>query len=255
MKEYGELIVYSQVRSYTKLLSYCSVSLLLLCALWLFHPARRIKREKRIVPVLITILLIPTITLSGIRYMQYDQAFKQYITTGEQYVTGFEDRDEKALAEWEWENSYYDSYLDNTKYEFSMERTNLSVQLQTDNSINVRSQLTIKHNGQAPVKDVYLTLHHQLKVTDCSSDSGITCSREKDFVIVHFDQMIEPDEQFDLTLNYHGNILQYREEGYVEHAFINNNRIYLPKEAGWYPLIGERQLVIAHEHNIQICSI
>ena len=102
-------------------------------------PCRRIKREKRIVPVLITILLIPTITLSGIRYMQYDQAFKQYITTGEQYVTGFEDRDEKALAEWEWENSYYDSHLDNKKYDFSMERTDLSVQLQTDNQINVRS--------------------------------------------------------------------------------------------------------------------
>ena len=98
--------------------------------------------------MLITILVIPTITLSGIRYMEYDQAFKQYITTGEQYVTGFEGRDDKALAEWEWENSYYDAYLDNTKYEFSMERTNLSVQLQTDNSINVRSQLTIKHNGK-----------------------------------------------------------------------------------------------------------
>ena len=44
------------------------------------------------VPILIAILLIPTITLSGIRYMQYDQALKQYITTGKQYVTGLRER-------------------------------------------------------------------------------------------------------------------------------------------------------------------
>ena len=33
-----------------------------------------------------------------------------------------------------------------------------------------------------------------------------------------------------------GNILQYRDDGYVEQSFIENNRVYLPKEAGWYPL-------------------
>ncbi|MEK3886423.1 ABC transporter permease [Bacillus sp. FSL K6-3431] len=221
----------------------------ILATLLLFRSNRRIQSEKKIVPILIAILLIPTIILSGIRYVQYDQAFKQYVTTGEHYVTGFEGRDEKALSEWEWENSYYDTYLDNKKFEFSMEQTDLSVQLQTDNSIKVRSRLTIKHNGDAPVKDVYLTLHQALNVTECSSSLGITCSREKDFIIVHFDQMIKPDEQFDLNLDYHGSILQYRDEGYVEHAFIKNNRVYLPKEAGWYPLIGERQLVIAREHN------
>ncbi|CAM4007149.1 ABC transporter permease [Lederbergia lenta] len=221
----------------------------ILVTILLFRSNRRVQREKKIIPVLIATLLIPTIILSGIRYVQYDQAFKQYVTTGEHYVTGFEGRDEKGLAEWEWENSYYDTYLDNTKYEFSVEQMNLSALLKTDNSIKVRSQLTIKHNGDAPVKDVYLTLQQALNVTECSSKSVMTCSRESDFVIVHFDQMIEPGEQFNVNLAYNGSVLQYRDEGYVEHSFIQNHRVYLPKEAGWYPLIGKRQLVIAREHN------
>lgn len=221
----------------------------ILVTILLFRSYRRIQGEKRIIPVLIAILLIPTIILSGTRYMQYNQAFKQYVTTGEHYVTGFEGRDDKALAEWEWENSYYDTYLDNNKYEFSVEQMDLSVSLKTDNSIKANSQLTIKHNGDTPIKDIYLTLHQALNVTECSSSSGITCSREKDFVIVHFDQMINPDEEFNLKLKYQGTIQQYRDEGYVEHAFIQKNRVYLPKEAGWYPLIGKRQLVIAREHN------
>ena len=81
------------------------------------------------------------------------------------------------------------------------------------------------------------------------SESESTCSRDKDFITVQFDEMIEPGEELDLNLDYEGSILQYSDEGYVEHSFIENNRIYLPKEAGWYPLIGKRQLVVAREHD------
>ena len=51
-----------------------------------------------------------------------------------------------------------------------MESTDLAVQLQPDNQIDVTSDLTIKNNGDEPVKDVYLTLYHGLEVTECTSD-------------------------------------------------------------------------------------
>ena len=220
--------------------------ILILLTLLFFRSNRRIQKEKKVVPILIIILVIPTLLLGGIRYGQYNQALEQFITTGQQYTKEFEGEEEDY---WKWENSYYDAYLDHTKYEFSMERADLAVQLQPDNQINVTSNLTIKHNGDEPTNEVHLTLYHELKVSECSSESKVTCSREGDLVTVHFEEMIEPGEAFELSLNYQGNILQYREEGYVEHSFIQNNRVYLPKEAGWYPLIGERQLVIAHEHD------
>ena len=48
-----------------------------------------------------------------------------------------------------------------------MESTNLAVQLQSDNQLDVTSKLTIKHNGDEPVKEVYLTLYHGLKLSEC----------------------------------------------------------------------------------------
>ncbi|QUW20783.1 ABC transporter ATP-binding protein [Sporosarcina sp. Marseille-Q4063] len=221
--------------------------ILILVTLLLFRSNRRGQKEKRIVPILISILVIPTLLLGGIRYGQYNQALEHFITTGQQYTKEFEGEEEDY---WIWENSYYDAYLDHTKYEFSMERTDLAVQLQPDNQINVTSNLTIKHNGDKATNEVYLTLYHELEVSNCSSESAeATCSREGDLVTVRFEELIEPGDAFELSLNYHGSILQYREDGYVEHSFIQNNRVYLPKEAGWYPLIGERQLVIAYEHD------
>ena len=209
----------------------------ILVTLWLFRPNRRMKREKNTVPILIVVLIIPTLLLSGTRYAQYNQALEQFITTGKQYI-----------EEWEVED-FYDTSLDYQKYDFSMEATDLLVQLQPNHQLDVTSHLTIKHNGREPTQEVKLTLFHSLQVTECSSESKVTCTREKDFVTVHFDKMIEPGEQFNLNLNYHGSILQYRDEGFLEHSFIGENRVYLPKEAGWYPLIGERQLIVAQDHN------
>lgn len=219
----------------------------ILVALLLFRPLRLIKKEKRIIPMLAAILIIPTILLSGFRYMQYDQALDQFIKTGNQYVEAFDGEDESSY--YEWMNSFYAYHLDDQPYEFSLERTDLTVQLEAGNQISVRSNLTIKNNGDTPVKDVFLTLYHGLKVEECTSPSGVTCSRENDFITLHFDQMIDPEEEVELSLNYQGNILQYRDDAYVEQAFIENDRMYLPKEAGWYPLIGKRPLVIAREHN------
>ena len=209
----------------------------ILVTLWLFRPNRRMQREKKTVPILIVVLIIPTLLFSGIRYGQYNQALEQFIITGKQYI-----------EEWEVEN-FYDTSLDYKKYDFSMEKTDLLVQLQSNDQLDVTSHLTIKHNGGEPTKEVKLTLYHSLQVTECSSESKVTCTREKDFLTVHFDKMIEPGEQFDLNLKYQGNILQYRDEGFLEHSFIGENRVYLPKEAGWYPLIGERQLIVAQAHN------
>lgn len=191
--------------------------------------------------------MIPTLLLGGIRYMQYDQALKQFVGNGKQYAKGYEENDENIGAYYQWLNAYYESYRDHAKYEFSIEYADLDVALQSDNQLAVTSKLTIKHNGEEPTKEVKLTLHQGLQVMECTSESEVTCTRDKEFLTLHFDKMIEPDDEFRLTLNYEGNILQYSYEGYMENAFIQSNRVYLPKEAGWYPLIGERQLIVARE--------
>ena len=49
------------------------------------------------------------------------------------------------------------------KYDISIESIKLTVQLQSDNQLDVKSNLTI-HNGDAPVNEVYLTLYHGLQV-------------------------------------------------------------------------------------------
>ncbi|MBS4220410.1 hypothetical protein KHA96_19085 [Bacillus sp. FJAT-49711] len=214
-------------------------------ALFLFRRNRRSSTEKKMIPILISIVLIPTIVLSGMRYMQYDSALKQFISTGERYAKSFDGEGNYD----EWMNSYYEEYKDDKPYEFAMEKTNLSVDLHEDDHIGVRSALTIKNNGTESVNDVFLTLYHGLKIKDCTSDKAVSCSREGDLITLHFEQAIQPDETFDLDLHYDGKILQYRDDGYIEQAFIKNERVYLPKEAGWYPLIGNRNLVIARDHN------
>lgn len=219
---------------------------IILMTLLLFYSNRRVQWEKQAVPILFILLIIPTLLLSGIRYAQYDRALERFVTTGQQYVNSFnEDSDD------EWGNSYYDAYLDYAKYDFSMERTDLTVHLQSNNQIKVSGDLLMKMNGDTPAKEVYLTLYHGLHITECTSDSEITCTQDQDKIIVQFDEMVELGETFELHLAYEGDILQYRDEGYLEHSFIQKNRVYLPKEAGWYPLIGERQLVVAREHNMR----
>ncbi len=193
----------------------------LLVALLFFHSKRRIQREKKIVPILIVIFIIPTLLLSGIRYTQYNGAFEKYKATGEQYVQKYDGSEEvEDFYKQLWLSSYYDDALEHEKYDISMESIKLTVQLQSDNQLDVKSNLTIKHNGDAPINEVYLTLYHGLQVTECTSESKITCTRDKDLVNIHFEDMIEPGDQIDLSLNYNGNILQYRDEGNVEHSFI-----------------------------------
>lgn len=213
----------------------------ILVTLQLFRPNRRLKSEKNIALIVIIILIIPTIVVSGFRYAQYHDAHNQYANLGKQYLMDGE----------EYISNYYESKSDFMKNDFSIERTDLTIQFPDRNQIDVKSKLAVKYNGNAAVHEVYLTLHHQLKVTDCISDAEITCSREEDFLIVRFQDEIHPNEQFELILNYHGDIKQYRNDGMLEHSFIESNRVYLPKEAGWYPLIGKRYLAKSTENHGQ----
>ncbi|GIN73628.1 hypothetical protein J14TS2_41030 [Bacillus sp. J14TS2] len=222
--------------------------LVILIAVILFYPNRRIQKELKLVPILITIVIVPMFLLGGVRYLQYDQALKQFVTTAEPYVEGYEGS-ERLEEYYEWWNAYYESNRDHTKYDFSIERADLDVELQSDNQIAVASKLTIKHNGNKPTKEVKLTLYHGLQIMECTSESEITCTHDHDLITLQLDKMMDPGDQFDLDLNYQGNILQYSYEGYMENSFIRNNRVYLPKEAAWYPLIGERPLIVARERD------
>lgn len=222
-------------------------TVILIVTLLLFRRNRMSNREKRFVPLLLIGFIIPAVLLSGIRFDQYDKALKGYIDTGQRYVETFEKNDEIAYDE--WENSYYNYQEDDHPYEFAMEKTNLAVELLANNQIRVHSSLSIKNNGDEAVHDVFLTLYHELEIKECTSSVSVTCAKEGDFIKLHFEHAIQPHDRFDLDLDYEGSILQYRNDGYTEHAFIRDDQIYLPKEAGWYPLIGKRPLVVAHEHD------
>jgi len=219
----------------------------LLVTLLVFHRNRRKYMEKRMIPVVIVGLLIPVFVLSGIRYMQYERAYENFITTGERYAKEFEGGTQTEL--YKWENDYYVENLDDEPYEMSMVTTNLDVKLKDDDEVSVKSHLTIKNNGDLPTRQVYLTLVNGLRLTACTSEIGIICSRMDDFIVVELDQSIESGEEFNINLDYEGTVLQYRNDAYTELAFIKENRVSLPKEAGWYPLIGKRSLVIGRKHN------
>lgn len=220
---------------------------LLFVTVFLFRRNRAGKREKRLVPITIIAFLIPTLILSSIRFQQYDQALKEFIKTGKNYAQTFDGVSESDHIKW-W-NDYYNYFLDDERYELSMEKAHLTIDLENDDRIRVESILTIKNNGKVAVKDVDMTLYHGLTINECKSPLGVTCAREDDTVTLHFEKEIQPKEEVSLSFHYGGNILQYRDDAKIEQAFVQKNRVYLPKEAGWYPLIGKRPLVIAREHD------
>lgn len=220
--------------------------IVLFLALLLFQRKRLTIKEKKIVPILIAVFLVPVIILSGMRYMEYDQALRKFIETGKLYASSYNEKGQESFEEW-W-NSFYNPHFDDRPYEFSMEKASLEIELQHNNQLHVESTLKIKNNGDVPTKDVYLTLYHGLYIEECLSPREMTFSREKDFIKLRFEKALEPSEEVEITLNYGGDILQFRDDAYVEQAFIEKKRVYLPKEAGWYPLIGKRPLVIAREH-------
>ncbi|MCQ6561567.1 ABC transporter permease [Paenibacillus mendelii] len=209
-------------------------AVVILATILLFRPHRRLRREKRSLVTLAIALMVPAVILGGIRYTHYNSALEQFIDMGKQYKLTEEAYSKNRVAGAERPN-----------YAFSMDRTQLDVQLSADNRIKVASELSITYNGDAPVNDVSLTLQRQLKVTDCSSDAKITCSREDDFIRIHVQDGLKRGERLDLKLNYEGDMKQYRADGLLQQAFVEPDRIYLPKESGWYPLIGERYLAIS----------
>ncbi|MBW7474787.1 ABC transporter permease [Paenibacillus oenotherae] len=205
-------------------------AIVILAAILLFHPHRRLRMERNGAVALVLALMIPVVIVGGIRYTQYNSALEQYLLMGQQYSLSQEAYSINAI------------HGERPHYAFSMDRTRLNIRLSSDNRIGVDSELAITYNGDVAANDVSLTLHRQFKVTDCSSTAGITCSRDDDYIHIHLQEGMKPHAQLDLKLSYEGDVRQYRSDGLLQQAFVEHDRIYLPKEAGWYPLIGERQL-------------
>lgn len=217
-----------------------AIILFCLTVLW-FQRHRRLKKEKMTAVISIIIFLIPAVLLGSIRYQKYDQALTQFLELGKQYGSDYT----AGMDHIHWWNSYYDRTLDFEPYGISIEKNHLSISLQPDHHIQGTSVLVLKNNRDEAIQDVDLTLYHGLDITECSVD----CSRDHDFVTLHLEDALEVGEEVEVKLTYEGNILQYRYDAYVEHAFIDEQRIYLPKEAGWYPLSGKRPLVVARAND------
>ncbi|MBN6205300.1 hypothetical protein JYK21_02460 [Ralstonia pickettii] len=212
--------------------------------LFIFKRNRRSKGEKQLLLVLLSITMVVAIFISFIRFTDYNQAFKQYVETGNYYL-------ETLLADYEGETEeeyyeyiyqYYDEMQDDEPYDFSIETSVLDILLKADHQLEATNHLTIKNNGKEATNKVFLTLNHQLDIKECSSDRELSCSMDRDFITLKLAEPIQPNEEFEMKLTYGGKILQYFDEGNGESAFIDKRRVFLPKSAGWYPLIGKRAL-------------
>lgn len=212
--------------------------------LFIFKRNRHSQGEKQLLLVLLSITMIVAIFISFIRFTDYNQAFKQYVETGNYYLETF-------LADYEGETEeeyydyifqYYDEMQDDEPSDFSIETSDLDILLKADHQLEATNQLTIKNNGKEATNEVFLTLNHQLEITECSSERELNCSIDGDFIMLKFAELIQPNEEIEMKLTYGGEILQYINEGNGEAAFIDKRRVFLPKSAGWYPLIGKRTL-------------
>lgn len=219
------------------------LSIFLLCiALLFFWQHRRKKCEKTSIMMLLIIIILPMTTLSVIRFQQYNQNYDTFIQEGENYIQIWDSTESE-------ENGYYNEMLDDTTHDMAIEKNTLELTLQAERTISVQSELTIKNRSKIPVDEIYLTLHHDVALTSCQSTTEVNCDRDHDWINLQFVEAILPNETVDVMLDYTGKINVFHNEGNTEQAFITSNRIYFPKEVGWYPLIGKRPLAIAREHN------
>ncbi|MBE1556112.1 hypothetical protein [Sporosarcina limicola] len=211
---------------------------LLVVTLLIYRPRRSQRKEKFIVITMLVAVSIPAMLLGKQRYNQYDVAFKHYLETGQTYLMPLEE-----------EESFYENRWDQTKSNFSMEQTDLVVVFPLKDTISVKSELVIRHNGEIAVNELELTLHHALSVTNFDNEIIDSFIQDGDSILVKTKEMIQPQQLIQLKLNYEGNIKQYRNDALVEQSFSSEDGIYLPKEAGWYPLIGKRKLAISSPHS------
>lgn len=212
--------------------------------LFIFKRNRRSKGEKQVLLALLAITMAVAFFISFIRFTDYNQAFNQYVETGNYYLETFlldyEGKSEEEYYDYIYQ--YYDEMQDDESYDFSIETSDLDVLLKEGHQLEATNQLTIKNNGKEATNEVFLTLNHQLEVTECSSERELSCLIDGDFITLQLTEPIQPNEEFEMKLTYGGKILQYFDEGNGESAFIDKQRVFLPKSAGWYPLIGKRAL-------------
>ncbi|MCA0757894.1 hypothetical protein KP806_22800 [Paenibacillus sp. N4] len=209
-------------------------AILLAVAFLLFRPYRSSRREKGLWSAFAVIMLVPAVLAGGIRVAQYDSALEQYIDTGKQYLS-------ESMGD---KGGFIDAMTERPRYPFSMDQAQLNVQFPSENRIKADSVLSVTYRGEtpAPVNEFSLTLQHQLEITACSGSVKLTCSRTGDLILVQVPGGMQPNEPLQLSLRYEGNVRQYRSDALRQQSFAEADRIYLPKEAGWYPLIGERAL-------------
>lgn len=212
--------------------------------LFIFKRNRRSKEEKQLLLILLSITMAVAIVISFIRFTDYNQGFEQYVKTGNYYIDTLLSDYKRGTEEEYYEgiNKYYAEMQDDEHYDFSIETSDLDILLKEGHQLEATNQLTIKNNGEEAADEVFLTLNHQLDITACHSERELSCSADGDFITLTLAEPIQPNETFEMKLTYGGKILQYFDEGSGESAFIDKRRVFLPKSAGWYPLIGKRAL-------------
>jgi hypothetical protein len=212
-------------------------------ALATFRPKRQERRERVGSWSVLAAALVPTILLGGLNYAAFDEKLNGFIHFAKQ----------RMMQEKE-QGDFYDWKLDVVTTDYTMDATDLDVQVRPDDQIQVKGVLKATNRSEKPSSALDLTLFSELQVRSLTDESGhpIPYERDVDHLHLTLPKSVAPGQAVTLNIAYDGSVYQTSKDGLLESSFAQPGRLLLRKNNGWYPLIGVRDLAKTHEHNNRV---
>jgi hypothetical protein len=133
--------------------------------------------------------------------------------------------------------------------DFVPETVKLALRFPKRDALAVTADVTVRNTSSGDAETVKFTLNRSLELRSLEADRPVGWSRDGDVVIVTAVKPLAGGENLRITMEYDGDIAEYREEGLLKYSFASRSMLNLPKSIAWYPLIGERMLLRKADHN------
>lgn len=114
----------------------------------------------------------------------------------------------------------------NEMVDYCIQKYDMNIHITRQLNVSGDLYLTAKQKSQ----EFILTLYHQYKIKNLSSDKDLTYTRDGDWVYIHFN---EPVEVARLQITY---------SGYHNMLYSNYQAVNLPGFFPWYPMAGKREV-------------
>lgn len=141
----------------------------------------------------------------------------------------------------------YDQQVPDT--DFTPEQIELSLRFPKQDALAATAAVTLRQTSADIASAAKFTLNRSLSILSLNADRPVTWARDGDFVTVTAEKPLVAGESMRITMEYDGDIAEYREEGLLKISFASRSMLNLPKSIAWYPLIGERHLLRSADHN------